>query len=253
MYAPSFEFRGMKWNVVWLWLRENVIFRFYLCSRIPLEVSKAVRLCDKSRVCVWHLWNHHLDRMHLLEYFLWHTVRKLIPQNKFDLVKFFFFLVRAKSLLEKFPLTLFGKNEIINSLTIIESHDCLLWFTFTSCHSNMNNNKHYARGARNVSSHLILRMENWSYEAPWQRIFLVVYPTTMKKIMFTLKYDALLNERKGFFGWKRTFCMPFCRTRQHEEDFLFINIKFHVDVFIQRHQSFQSLNNLEKDWGNFSL
>lgn len=52
--------------------------------------------------------------------------------------------------------------------------------------------------------------------------------------MFTLKYDALLNERKGFF--LPSFFLPektnFPLSTLEKIFRLFMNIKFHVDVFI---------------------
>lgn len=94
-------------------------------------------------------------------------------------------------------LTYFGKSEIINSLTIIESYTAaMLYLHIMSFHSKMYN-KHYALHVElthSASLHVI------SLSFPMGKmIFLYVYSMTTTKIMFTLKYDALLNERKGFF------------------------------------------------------
>lgn len=148
------SFGSLKWNLLlyYGWGKMS-FFVFISAVEFHLKSLKQLGLCDKSvcgicgiiigTVCMMFQWIAFASLENSSP-----GVRKLIPQNKFDLVNFLF--ERAKSLFEHFPLTHFSvKNEIIIPLTIIESHDCLLRFTFTSCHftSNVNNNKHYARGA----------------------------------------------------------------------------------------------------------
>lgn len=135
------------------------------------------------------------------------SIRKLIPQNKFDIVKFSSFRGR-KAFSRYFLWHLFSrKSEIINfSAYNWIMHTAASLYRHVGCTISIMRSmwsSHTARPLRVISpDSRVERRENWSSGRLHENFSLGgVYLIVTREIMFTQKYDALLSdehEKKGF-------------------------------------------------------